>query len=144
MRSSARLVVPATGILFFACERAGAADREPPVARPGTATTAATMANVGAVQRISHAVCEREDQCQNVGPQQRWTSYSLCIAEVNSRWTKELNAHQCPGGVDEEALRRCLVELHDQDCWSTLGLPGNVKECAPAEICLETTPDSRQ
>jgi hypothetical protein len=41
-----------------------------------------------------------------------------CVARIRSDWRDDLNARECPGGVDERQLDECLTEIRSEECAS--------------------------
>lgn len=104
-----------------------------------TALTApvATYDTHAASESIAEARCAREDRCQNVGDDKKFSSTQDCLARVRDDWKDDLNARQCPGGANEKELNECLEAVRNEDCASPFDTLSRVSECTAAQICVD-------
>ncbi|MFM2417771.1 MAG: hypothetical protein RL385_2494, partial [Pseudomonadota bacterium] len=64
-----------------------------------------------AVYRITHARCEREARCDNIGAGKRYESTDLCEERTKHEWADDLNKYECPHGIKEAKLEACLKDM---------------------------------
>lgn len=95
----------------------------------------ATYDTHAATESIAEARCAREDRCQNVGDDKKYSSTQDCLARVRDDWRDDLNALQCPGGANEKELNECLEAVRNEDCSSPFDTLSRVSECTAAQLC---------
>lgn len=127
------------GLGIVACERR-APDPEVSLASEPVSKTEVWPASgaslpSGAAEAIAEARCERERRCGNIGDGRAYMSRFDCERRVRARWADDLNAIECPLGVNEGALARCLRELRDTECDDMRDTLGRWMECEGARIC---------
>jgi hypothetical protein len=108
------------GALVAGCEHTDdrhAANSAP--ARATTRPTGVTNAQAGTspvVNRLSDARCDREQACDNIGDGKKYASRRVCLDEMRGNIANDLNAYQCPGGIDEAAVRECQMAIRNEEC----------------------------
>lgn len=154
-----RHVVPALCVLgLFACQRDRngnvTVDRTGRVEQPaapldrandkGVGTTTVTGANVGVVQnntaieRIVAARCEREATCNNVGSDKHYASRDVCTRDIRNDMRDDLNAKDCPAGIDQKELNECLQAIQKESCGNPLETISRLAACRTGDMCLKT------
>jgi hypothetical protein len=88
-----------------------------------------------AAESIAQARCAREQRCDNVGADEKYSSASDCLARIRNDWKDDLNARECPGGVEQDDLQECLTAIRNEDCNSPFDTLGRLAECTAAQIC---------
>jgi hypothetical protein len=88
-----------------------------------------------AVDRIVGARCEREMRCGNVGADKKFSSQGSCVADVKKDFSDDINAEDCPAGVDSKELNECLTEARNEDCANPFDTIGRVAACRTTDIC---------
>src|SRR5262245_29202295 len=80
---------------------------------PATARTTGAAPGAGetAAQSIAVARCDREATCDNVGSGKTFASRNACVDELRDKTRDELKASECPGGIDDVQLEKCLAEI---------------------------------
>ena len=68
------------------------------------------------VTRLSDARCDREEVCSNVGDGKKFVTRRVCMDQMRGGIANDLNAYQCPGGIDEGAVRECQVAIRSEEC----------------------------
>jgi hypothetical protein len=123
-------------------------DRDHPAqTEPGRTTI--TGANVGsvsndsAVGRIVAARCEREARCKNVGADKKYASPDVCAQKIRSDMREDLNAKDCPYGVDQKELDECLTDIRKEDCNNPLDAISRIAACRTGDMCLKTAAPNR-
>ena len=119
------------------------------VDKPNVDTTTVTGANVGAVNnenaiaRIVAARCAREAACNNVGADKRFTSGEVCTQKVKADMRDDLNAKDCPRGIDQKELNECLTEIKNENCNNPIDMIGRLAACRTSDLCLKTDMPNR-
>jgi hypothetical protein len=101
-------------------------DRSEPSA--GAAATTATAS-------IADSRCARELRCENIGPDKKYSSMDDCEARVKTDWRDDLNARECPSGINQDQLEECLTEIRNEDCASPFDTLGRVAACTVGQLC---------
>jgi hypothetical protein len=68
------------------------------------------------VNRLSDARCDHEEACDNIGDGKKYASRRVCLDQMRGSIANDLNAHQCPGGIDEAAVRQCQIAVRNEEC----------------------------
>jgi hypothetical protein len=97
-----------------------------PAAGAGTASATASIAD---------SRCARELRCENIGPDKKYSSMDDCEARVKSDWREDLNARECPSGIDRDQLAECLDEIRNEDCANPFDTLGRVAACTVGQLC---------
>ena len=123
-------------VVLAACSKnndrpATTANGEPVVVQtptPASATRSAT-------ESIAMSRCQREQTCNNVGADKKYSSASDCLTRIRADWKDDLNARECPGGINQKQLDECLTKIRNEDCGSPFDTLSRVSECTAAQIC---------
>ncbi len=102
----------------------------------GTGATASGPA-ASAQQSIAEARCAREQTCANVGENNKYSSHQDCLARVRADWKDDLNARECPRGVNQAQLNECLAAIRAEDCGNPFDTLGRLAACTTAQICQD-------
>ncbi len=112
--------------------------------QPGTTTiTGAKLANVAAVDKVVAARCEREATCKNVGVDKRYANAQVCSQKLHADMKEDLNAKECPHGIDQKELNECLEAIRKEDCNNPIDTIGRLAACRTSDLCLATSPTNR-
>ena len=95
-------------------------------------TEAATSS---ASQSIAEARCARETRCDNVGGDKKFSTLEDCIVRVRTDWQDDLNARECPAGVNQPQLDECLSEIRSEECGNPLESLERIAACTSGQIC---------
>lgn len=90
-----------------------------------------------AAEQIAETRCEREQQCGNIGNDQKYSSSQDCISRIQSDWKDDLNGRQCPGGINQKELQECLGQIRAEACENPFDTLARITECTAAQICIE-------
>jgi hypothetical protein len=122
-------------VLAAACSKDNepAADANSVRNEPVTPTPAS--ATRSAVEAIVQSRCTREQTCKNIGDGEKYSTASDCYARIRNDWKDDLNARECPGGIDESQLDQCLAKIRAEDCGNPFDTLSRVTECTVAQIC---------
>jgi hypothetical protein len=96
-----------------------------------------TRATKSAKDSIAEARCARESGCDNVGDGKKFSSTADCMSRIQDDWKEDLNARECPGGVNESELNECLTAIRTEECGSPFDTLERVAECASGQICID-------
>ncbi len=88
-----------------------------------------------AVDAITASRCQRETRCENVGSGRKYSSETDCLQTVRADWRDDLNARECPEGVDQGQLDECLAKVRSEDCNAPFDTLARVTECTANQIC---------
>jgi hypothetical protein len=119
------------------------------VDRDRSGTTTVTGANVGsvsnesAIDRIVAARCARESACNNVGADKRFTNRDVCSQKLKADMRDDLNAKECPRGIDQKELNECLEEIKNENCNNPIDMIGRLAACRESDLCLKTDMPNR-
>lgn len=92
-----------------------------------------------AAESIADARCNREQKCNNIGADKKYSSVTDCLARIRNDWKDDLNARECPGGINRKELNECLTAIRDEDCGNPFDSLGRVTACTAGQICEENT-----
>jgi hypothetical protein len=90
-----------------------------------------------AAEQLAQARCEREQQCGNVGPDKTFSSAQDCLVRIQSDWKDELNARECPGGINQHELNECMTQVRAEACSNPFDTLARITECTSGQICIE-------
>jgi len=88
-----------------------------------------------AAESITEARCAREQRCENIGADKKYSSFADCSARIRNDWKDELNTRECPGGIDQKELDECLAAVRAEDCNSPFDTLGRLSECTAGPMC---------
>jgi hypothetical protein len=124
-------------VLMAACSKNN--DRPATAANDGepAAVQTPTPANAtrSAAESIALSRCQREQACNNVGADKKYSSAADCMTRVRNDWRDDLNARECPGGVNQRQLDECLAKIRNEDCGSPFDTLSRLSECTAGQIC---------
>jgi hypothetical protein len=105
---------------------------------PSEQGSAATESETrSAAESIAEARCAREQRCDNVGADKKFSSQQDCMDTIRNDWREELNALECPGGVDQAQLNECMAEIRAEECSSPFDTLSRVAACGAGQICVD-------
>ncbi len=112
----------------------------PPVtAKSSDPALTAAVRPRSAADLIAESRCEREQQCGNVGQDKTYSSAPDCLARIQTDWKADLNARECPGGINRNELNECLTAIRDEACQNPFDALARITQCTAAQICIEAT-----
>ncbi len=131
LRVICRCLLVGTGPLV-AC---GGANQEPAVAGTGVANAQKVDSTV--VSRVSAARCDREQTCNNVGAGQKYATRDVCMDQMRGSLANDLNAYECPRGIDEYQLERCMTAIRSEECGHPLDTISRMAKCRTGALCMK-------
>lgn len=139
---AALVVVPLVG-----CERRETRTEQPmtepatppPMAprteEPGAVGGGPTSPINASLDQIAQARCAREMKCGNIAEGKEYASNDACLAETKRDFADDLNAEECPAGVDSKELNECLAEIKNDDCGNPFDTLGRLAACRTSDLC---------
>jgi hypothetical protein len=127
-----------TAGLLFAC---GGATRGPAAA--GTPENQAgspnsqDAADTAIVERLTSARCDQEQGCRSVGPEAKYASRSVCTDQIRGSIGNDLNAYNCPRGLDRTAVDRCVGAITMEECGHPFDTLTRLDKCRAGAICMK-------
>ncbi|MFZ5896132.1 MAG: DUF6184 family natural product biosynthesis lipoprotein [Myxococcota bacterium] len=133
-RFSFRIILAPAVLLAFACssERQSQQANTPADAVQNASPGIQTR---GAAEAIAESRCEREQHCDNVGENKKFSSVSDCLTRIRADWKDDLNARECPNGVRRAQLDECLGKIRGEECGNPFDTLSRVSECTSGQIC---------
>lgn len=107
-------------------------------AEPGMTTTTgvpAPIANQSAIQQISTARCNREQACSNIGPGRSYENADICKQKLEYDTRATLRQQDCPNGVGQGELSRCLDDIRNETCGNALDTIARLASCSRSNLC---------
>ena len=97
--------------------------------------TGRASAPASARDSIAEARCARERHCDNIGDNKKFSSEQDCLSRIRADWKDDLNARECPSGVNRQELNECLSAVRGEDCSNPLDTLSRVAACTKSKIC---------
>ena len=137
LRTTSALSLVTLGTLL-AC---GGANQEPPMtgtsveSHPGVAN--AQNIDKSIVKQLSTARCDQEQTCNNIGPKAKFASREVCTDQLNGSIGNDLNAYNCPRGIDHDALNRCMAAITSEECSHPFDTLTRYDKCRTGALCMK-------
>lgn len=127
-----------TAGFLFACGGAthGSAVAGTPESQAGSQNSQDT-ADTAIVERLTSARCDQEQECKSVGPEGKYASRSVCTDQVRGSIGNDLNAYNCPRGLDRTAVDRCVGAITMEECGHPLDTLARLDKCRAGAICMK-------
>jgi hypothetical protein len=90
-----------------------------------------------ATDSIAEARCAREDRCTNIGNGKKYSSTQDCLTRVRDDWKDDLNARECPHGVNQTELDQCIDQVRNEECSNPLDTLSRMTQCTAGQICAK-------
>jgi hypothetical protein len=125
------------GTLVLGCESSVAVS-VPPSAPVGVTNVQPHSIDAFTVDRLASARCDREQACDNVGDGRKYVSRHVCMEQLRGRIDNDLNAYQCPGGIDETAVTHCVSAIGAEECGAhPIEAMTRIEKCRADAMCLK-------
>lgn len=139
VRSASAWVLTAGVLLAIGCEHTDSSVQ--PVAGtapPPGVTNRQNAATERVVESVSYARCDHEQACNNVGDGKRYATRNVCMDQIRGDTANQLNAYNCPHGIDQQALDKCLSSLRAPgNCGFSLSNMLGQSDCRDSALCLK-------
>lgn len=125
--------------LLVAC---GGANNAPPVAGTSVETNSPTLTSAQSVDktivhRLASARCEQEQNCKNIGAGNKYATRETCLEQVQGSIGNDLNAYNCPRGLDHDAVDRCMAAIQSEECSHPFDTLTRFDKCRTSAMCLK-------
>jgi hypothetical protein len=128
------------GMLAIGCEHTdgGVAVSIPPPQPVGVTNVQPHSIDAFTVDRLASARCDREQSCDNVGEGKKYVSRHVCMEQLRGHIDNDLNAYQCPGGIDETAVTHCVSAIGAEECGAhPVEALTRIDKCRAGAMCLK-------
>jgi hypothetical protein len=98
-------------------------------------TSAGFVSNERAIQDLSKTRCDREKNCNNLGPGRKFDSYDTCAREVEKDARATIRAEVCPYGISDNDLSICLRDVRNERCDNPLDTVARITTCSRSNLC---------
>lgn len=136
LRTTSTLSIAITGLLL-AC---GGANQGPAVTgtpeSPGV-TEPQKGADMAVVDRLTEARCDQEQTCKNIGPGAKFVSRSTCTEQIHGSIANDLNAYNCPRGLDSAGVDRCMAAIKSEECNHPFDTLTRYDKCRTGALCMK-------
>jgi hypothetical protein len=117
----------------------GCHQEKPVTSAPPVTITSAELAsppNDEAIVRVATAHCERDLACNKIGQGRIHEDFPSCLESEGELMNKEIGRGQCPLGVDQTLVARCISDIRNTVCGGVLEKETNLPVCTGSVICL--------
>jgi hypothetical protein len=126
------------GVLFaIGCEHSSAGEPVVGTAPSYGATNKQSAATDKVVDELTEARCAHEQRCNNIGNGRKYATYEVCNDQVRGGAANDLNAYNCPRGIDQAGLNRCLASLEGGDCNLSFNRVSQIVDCRAGNMCMK-------
>ena len=127
----------ATTALLIAC---GSETQQTPIANTAAdqpTITSQTIAQKGVVEKLAAARCDQEQSCNNIGSGAKFVSRAVCMDQLRGDIGNELNAYNCPHGLDSAAVDRCMMAIKGEACSTPFDTLSRRDKCRTSSMCIK-------
>jgi hypothetical protein len=89
-----------------------------------------------AVNDIVNARCDLEQRCSNIASGKKYDSRDMCESKLQGSTADDLNMKDCPHGVDQGKLSKCLSDIKAESCGNPFDSLSRWNACRTGQICL--------
>jgi Family of unknown function (DUF6184) len=144
MKFAASLVSVGCVIALVACtqDASDGVQAEPslnqdPAAVEESESRAGSVTNDKAMKGLVSARCTREERCKNIGTNKHYADKAACEREIGHDMKDDLSPKECPRGIKESQLNKCLESIQKEDCNNPIDKIGRLLACRSGELCLK-------
>ena len=103
--------------------------------KPGPMVPAAgtTRAIDKAIMDLTNAHCDRQQRCNNIGPNAKYSNREHCMNVMGGESREKLQG--CTHGIDQKDMRQCLTAIQNQECSGLFGGIEEEKACDMDDLC---------
>ena len=97
-----------------------------------------TATRQDALNVIAEAICNRYDDCRQIGEQKKYSTKEDCLAKERAVWGNVWSADKCgePKGVVVGKIEECKNRAGNWACGdSVMDLGGLVSNCGASDVC---------
>jgi hypothetical protein len=130
------------GMLALGCEHTDdrVANSRPAQQQMGATNTQGRESSLDppVVNHLARARCDREQACNNVGDGKTYASRQVCMDQFRGGVANDLNAHQCPGGINAAAVQECLTAIGNEECGAhPVEAIIRIDKCRSGALCMK-------
>jgi uncharacterized protein DUF6184 len=96
---------------------------------------AARAETAHATAELAEARCSREQRCGGIGDNKSYSSMDDCMSRVRADWKDDLNANECPAGVNSVRLNACLKSVQEEECGHPFETLDRIATCRTGAMC---------
>ena len=89
------------------------------------------------VDRLAEARCDQEQGCNNIGPGAKFTSRSVCMEQIHGSIANDLNAYNCPRGLNRDGVDRCMAAIKSEECSHPFDTLTRYDKCRTGALCMK-------
>ena len=137
VRSVSACAAAAAMLVAIGCEHNES--REPVAGTAPTqgVTNEQNAATEPVVRQLAEARCAHEQQCNNIGDGKKYATNDVCLDQTHGNLANDLNAYNCPKGIDQRALDKCIASLRASDCNISLSRLAQERDCRSGAMCMK-------
>jgi hypothetical protein len=94
-------------------------------------------ADTAVVDRLAEARCDQEQGCKNIGPGAKFASRTVCMDQLRGGIANDLNAYNCPGGLDSSGVDRCMAAIKSEECSHPFDTLTRYDKCRTGALCIK-------
>jgi hypothetical protein len=121
-------------------QSSGARTPETPVAgseAPAGVTQAQNAVDERVADKLASARCDREQKCDQIGQGRKYATREVCQTQLRSDTMSDLNAKNCPRGLDQGAVDHCLSAIQAEPCTLSVDTFARIADCRAGAICMK-------
>jgi hypothetical protein len=140
------VTLASAGTLIFGCahNNQGTANNPPPPPPPpynqpvGATNPMPNGMDPAIVDRLASARCDREQSCDNVGDGKKFASRHVCMEQLRGSIGNDLNAYQCPSGINQSAVTYCVSAISAEECGAhPVETITRIDKCRSGAMCMK-------
>jgi hypothetical protein len=103
--------------------------------RPGI--TSAQSVDKSVVYQLATARWDQEQTCNNIGPKAKFASRDVCMDQMKGSIGNDLDAYNCPRGIDRDAANRCMAAITSEECTHPFDTLTRYDKCRTGALCMK-------
>jgi hypothetical protein len=111
--------------------------QQAPAIGGGPAAPKPKMTPAAAVAKLAAANCDHLVKCNDIGADKKFKTRDECVAKTEKDKSQSVNAHACPGGINEQNLNYCLKALENAGCGNPFDILTRGEACKTVGMCLK-------
>ena len=102
---------------------------------PARTTTSSAPVSRGAISRIVDATCQKAQRCSDVGVDRKYATDEVCSEKNFADRSNDLTNANCPTGIDETRVDRCVAEIRAASCGNIIDRFQTSSACSKSTLC---------
>jgi len=99
--------------------------------------TSQNIAQKAVVEKLVSARCDQEQRCNNIGPREKFASRAICMDKLRGDIGNDLNAYNCPRGLDSDAVDHCMMAIKGEECSTPFDTLARYDKCRTGALCMK-------